>query len=61
MLFCTLSGVLFKQANFTTYVICRYVEGGMGSISRAIGNAASEAGATIVTNAEVFYPKSVFA
>ncbi|KAL8123789.1 uncharacterized protein LOC141717824 [Apium graveolens] len=33
--------------------IWSYVEGGMGSISRAISNAASEAGATIVTNAEV--------
>lgn len=33
--------------------IWSYVEGGMGSISLAIGNAASEAGATIVTNTEV--------
>ncbi|KAK2657210.1 hypothetical protein Ddye_010262 [Dipteronia dyeriana] len=30
-----------------------YVEGGMGSVSMAIGNAAREAGAHIVTNAEV--------
>lgn len=30
-----------------------YVEGGMGSVSLAIGNAAKEAGATIVTEAEV--------
>ncbi|RDX64518.1 Pyridine nucleotide-disulfide oxidoreductase domain-containing protein 2, partial [Mucuna pruriens] len=33
--------------------IWSYVEGGMGSISKAIGNAATEAGAHIVTNAEV--------
>ncbi|KAJ7953004.1 pyridine nucleotide-disulfide oxidoreductase domain-containing protein 2 [Quillaja saponaria] len=33
--------------------IWSYVEGGMGSVSTAIGNAASEAGAHIVTNAEV--------
>ncbi|KAK7262859.1 hypothetical protein RJT34_30440 [Clitoria ternatea] len=33
--------------------IWSYVEGGMGSISKAIGNAAIEAGANIVTNAEV--------
>ncbi|KAL4582603.1 hypothetical protein LXL04_007158 [Taraxacum kok-saghyz] len=33
--------------------IWSYVEGGMGSVSLAIGNAAKEAGATIVTNAEV--------
>ncbi|OMO84412.1 hypothetical protein COLO4_22077 [Corchorus olitorius] len=32
---------------------CRHVEGGMGAISLAISNAASEAGASIVTNAEV--------
>ncbi|XP_057955635.1 uncharacterized protein LOC131149249 isoform X2 [Malania oleifera] len=33
--------------------IWSYVEGGMGSVSLAISNAASEAGANIVTNAEV--------
>ncbi|KAL9327054.1 hypothetical protein ACSQ67_007699 [Phaseolus vulgaris] len=33
--------------------IWSYVEGGMGSISKAIGNAAIEAGAHVVTNAEV--------
>ncbi|KAK7346432.1 hypothetical protein VNO80_20951 [Phaseolus coccineus] len=33
--------------------IWSYVEGGMGSISEAIGNAAIEAGAHVVTNAEV--------
>ncbi|KAI3500067.1 hypothetical protein L1887_35882 [Cichorium endivia] len=33
--------------------IWSYVEGGMGSVSLAIGNAAKEAGATIITNAEV--------
>lgn len=33
--------------------IWSYVEGGMGSVSSAIGNAAREAGAHIVTNAEV--------
>ena len=31
----------------------RYVEGGMGSVSLAIGNAAKEAGACIITSAEV--------
>lgn len=31
----------------------RYVEGGMGSVSMAIGNAAKEAGVTILTDAEV--------
>lgn len=36
-----------KATNF------RYVEGGMGSVSLAIGNAAREAGAHIITNAEV--------
>lgn len=34
----------------------RYVEGGMGSVSMAIGSAAREAGAHIVTRAEVFFP-----
>nr|GEX53754.1 pyridine nucleotide-disulfide oxidoreductase domain-containing protein 2 [Tanacetum cinerariifolium] len=33
--------------------IWSYVEGGMGSVSKAIGSAAKEAGATIVTDAEV--------
>ncbi|KAF3439341.1 hypothetical protein FNV43_RR17618 [Rhamnella rubrinervis] len=33
--------------------IWSYVEGGMGSVSMAIGNAAKEAGAQIVTNAKV--------
>ncbi|XP_039163446.1 pyridine nucleotide-disulfide oxidoreductase domain-containing protein 2 isoform X2 [Eucalyptus grandis] len=33
--------------------IWSYVEGGMGAVSSAIGNAAREAGAQIVTNAEV--------
>lgn len=34
-------------------ISCRYVEGGMGSVSLAISNAAKEAGAHIVTSAEV--------
>lgn len=33
--------------------IFRYVEGGMGSVSMSISNAAREAGATIITEAEV--------
>lgn len=33
----------------------RYVEGGMGSVSKAISNAAKEAGAHIVTDAEVLF------
>ena len=36
-------------------ISCRYVEGGMGSVSLAVGSAAQEAGATIVTKAEVIY------
>ncbi|KAI3690593.1 hypothetical protein L2E82_48717 [Cichorium intybus] len=36
---------------YYSYII--YVEGGMGSVSLAIGNAAKEAGATIIRNAEV--------
>ena len=35
-------------------ISCRYVEGGMGSVSLAISNAAKEAGAHIVTSAEVY-------
>lgn len=35
------------------YIPGRHVEGGMGSISVAISNAAKEAGAYIVTDAEV--------
>lgn len=35
---------------------CRHVEGGMGSVSAAISNAAIEAGASIMTNAEVSQP-----
>jgi len=41
------------------FIPCRYVEGGMGSISKAIGNAAIEAGAHVVTNAEVSYQESL--
>lgn len=41
------------------FIPCRYVEGGMGSISKAIGNAAIEAGAHVVTNAEVCYQESL--
>ncbi|KAI3679626.1 hypothetical protein L2E82_51166 [Cichorium intybus] len=36
---------------YYSYII--YVEGGMGSVSLAIGNAAKEAGATIIRNVEV--------
>lgn len=35
---------------------CRYVEGGMGAVSMAIGNAAREAGVCILTTAEVCLP-----
>lgn len=35
-------------------IFCRHVEGGMGSVSLAISNAAKEAGVHIVTNSEVF-------
>lgn len=38
-----------------SYFFGRYVEGGMGSVSLAIGKAAMEAGAHIITRAEVFY------
>ena len=34
-------------------ILCRHVEGGMGSVSLAIGKAAKEAGVHIVTKAEV--------
>lgn len=37
----------------------RYVEGGMGSVSAAISKAAKEAGAYIVTRAEVYFLKYV--
>ena len=36
-------------------LFCRYVEGGMGSVSLTISHAAKEAGANIITNAEVSY------
>ncbi|KAH7566416.1 hypothetical protein JRO89_XS08G0155600 [Xanthoceras sorbifolium] len=39
--------------------IWSYVEGGMGSVSMAIGNAAREAGAHILTNAEVVLIQTV--
>ena len=43
------------QIPFTCMVeiLCRHVEGGMGSVSLAIGKAAKEAGVHIVTKAEV--------
>jgi len=41
------------------FISYRYVEGGMGSISKAIGNAAIEAGAHVVTNAEVCHQESL--
>jgi len=41
------------------FISYRYVEGGMGSVSKAIGNAATEAGAHIVTNAEVCHQESL--
>lgn len=43
------------QIPFTCMVdiLCRHVEGGMGSVSLAIGKAAKEAGVHILTNAEV--------
>ena len=34
-------------------ILCRHVEGGMGSVSLAISKAAKEAGVHIITNAEV--------
>lgn len=40
-------------------MLCRYVEGGMGSVSSAISTAAREAGAHIVTNAEVCFCKAL--
>lgn len=40
-------------STFMTDILCRHVEGGMGSVSLAISNAAKEAGVHIVTNAEV--------
>jgi hypothetical protein len=43
-----------EQVYLKLNVSCRYVEGGMGSVSLAIGNAAKEAGAHIVTSAEVY-------
>lgn len=57
-----LSDVCFKLNNiWNSYINSRYVEGGMGSInSQVIGKAASEAGATIVTNAEVYYSGVTF-
>lgn len=42
----------YMGGNWYTF---RYVEGGMGSVSKAIGSAATEAGATIVTDAEVYH------
>lgn len=42
-----------------TNQFCRYVEGGMGSVSMAIGNAAREAGAHIVTSAGVYLLESL--
>jgi hypothetical protein len=45
---------LREQVYLKTIVSCRYVEGGMGSVSLAIGNAAREHGAHIVTSAEVY-------
>lgn len=38
---------------------CRYVEGGMGSISKAIASAAVTAGAHVVTNVEVCHQESI--
>lgn len=43
------------SANYVSYCICRYVEGGMGSVSLSINHAAKEAGACIATSAEVSY------
>lgn len=43
----------YDMHGLETDTSCSYVEGGMGSVSLAIGNAAQEAGATIVTEAEV--------
>lgn len=37
----------------------RYVEGGMGSISKAIASAAVAAGAHVATNAEVCHQESL--
>lgn len=53
--------VLINQRGFShfslivldTIMFFRYVEGGMGSVSMAVGNAAKEAGAHIITSAEV--------
>lgn len=41
-----------------TFISCRHVEGGMGSVSLAISNAAKEAGVHIVTEAEVCFMKN---
>lgn len=42
-----------------TVISCSYVEGGMGSVSLAISHAAREAGAHIVTSAEVYMPQII--
>ena len=49
--FVAFSNIHWRNININ----CRHVEGGMGSVSMAISNAAKEAGVHIATNAEVFY------
>jgi hypothetical protein len=53
-----LQALLREQVYLKTIVSCRYVEGGMGSVSLAIGNAAREHGAHVVTSAEVLYVRN---
>ncbi|RVX16660.1 Pyridine nucleotide-disulfide oxidoreductase domain-containing protein 2 [Vitis vinifera] len=45
--------LLGEQVYLRDDIPCRYVEGGMGSVSLAISKAAKEAGAHVVTSAEV--------
>lgn len=46
---------LIGKPNNKGLTCCRYVEGGMGSVSLAISKAAREAGVHIMTNAEVCF------
>lgn len=46
--------MLGEQVYLRDDIPCRYVEGGMGSVSLAISKAAKEAGAHVVTSAEVY-------
>lgn len=53
--FVYLSFSFSENLSFNFFYTCRYVEGGMGSVSSAISKAALEAGVQIVTNAEVHF------